>query len=103
MPKKTSDDGLSRRQFIPRAAALAAAGAAGLAGYEIARHERSPSEIKQSGAGHATVPEAPGAVSDEIRTFATWPDLRVPAVRVTTVGDEAKDGPAYIFTAPQSY
>ncbi len=104
MPKKIRDEGLSRRQFLPRAAAVAATGVAGVFGYEVARHRDEGKEIKQSGSGQSNqAAPVPGSVSDEIRTFVTWPDLRVPTVRITGVGDERQDSPPYIFTAPQPY
>jgi hypothetical protein len=103
VPQKNPDEGLSRRQFLPRAAGAAAAGAAGVLGYEVARHRDRAKEASESHREPAQTGSAATSVSDEVRTFVTWPDLRVPAVRITSVGDEAHDTPPYIFTAPATY
>lgn len=106
MSKQSRQDGLSRRQFLPRAAAVAAAGAAGIAGYELPhrRHSKGkPAETKPPESQSIAAPT--GAVADEVRTFVTRPDLRPPAVKVTTVDPDgaAQASPRFIFSAPRSY
>jgi outer membrane protein assembly factor BamB len=98
---------LSRRQFLPRAAA-AAVGlvAAGAVGYELPH---------RSGSGRRSSPASPGdsssaapatatAASSRVQTFLTRPDLRPPAVRVTQLGAQPAPGatPRFILLAPMN-
>ncbi|HXD66135.1 MAG TPA: arylsulfotransferase family protein [Solirubrobacteraceae bacterium] len=98
---------LSRRQFLPRAAA-AAVGlvAAGAVGYELPHRSgsgrrSSPASVGGStSAGPATATDASGRV----QTFITRPDLRPPAVRVTPLGGQSAPGstPRFILLAPMN-
>jgi outer membrane protein assembly factor BamB len=91
--------GISRREFLPKAAGVAAIGAAGVIGYEL-HPNSSPSSPKPA---PAPAPSTPAAVSSaEVRTFITRPDLRPPAVTVTSVGDQTlpAGSPRFIVMAP---
>ncbi|HEX3690868.1 MAG TPA: arylsulfotransferase family protein [Solirubrobacteraceae bacterium] len=98
---------LSRRQFLPRAAA-AAAGlvVAGVVGYELPHHSASrrrvtPASPKQP----STTPPATGASgSSRVQSFLTRPDLRPPVVRVTQIGSRPvpESTPRFILLAPMN-
>lgn len=94
---------LSRRQFLPRAAA-AAGGlvAAGVAGYELrgsrsTGHGSSPSPAKPSS---PAAPAAASGASTTVQRFLTRPDLLPPSVRVTQMGAQPSSGPRFILLAP---
>jgi hypothetical protein len=98
---------LSRRQFLPRAAA-AAAGlvAAGAVGYELPHRSGSG---RRSSAGLAqksssSPPTTAAAGSSRVQTFLTRPDLRPPAVRMTQFGPQPAPGtaPRFIVLAPMN-
>ncbi|HTU94961.1 MAG TPA: arylsulfotransferase family protein [Solirubrobacteraceae bacterium] len=95
---------VSRRQFLPRAAA-AAAGivAAGAVGYELPH--RSASRRKAAPASSPTPPSAPAADTttpgnSRVQTFLTRPDLRPPAVRVTQLAAAPASTPRFILLSP---
>jgi hypothetical protein len=98
---------LSRRQFLPRAAA-AAVGlvAAGAVGYELPHRSgsgRRSSPAASDDASSAAPPTATAA-SSRVQTFLTRPDLRPPAVRVTQLGSQPAPGstPRFILLAPMN-
>jgi hypothetical protein len=104
--KQSRQDGLSRRQFLPRAAAVAAAGVAGIAGYELPQRRHPKGKGAEAKPPESESSSAPvGTVTDEVRTFVSRPDLRPPAVRVTTVDADGPvhNSPRFIFSAPRSY
>jgi outer membrane protein assembly factor BamB len=94
--------GMSRREFLPKAAGVAAVGAAGVIGYEL--HPSGGSPPPKQAPAPAPAP-APPAGSSQVRTFVTRPDLRPPAVTVTPVGSLSSQSstPPYIFVAPTNY
>jgi Arylsulfotransferase (ASST) len=102
---RCSEPTLSRRQFLPRAAA-AAAGivAAGVVGYELPHHSASrrraaPASPQQPTASPATAAESG---SSRVQAFVTRRDLRPPLVRVTQFGSQPAPGatPRFIVLAP---
>jgi Arylsulfotransferase (ASST) len=107
-PPLEDEDGevtVSRRQFLPRAAA-AAVGlvAAGAVGYELphrsgSRRRSSPGASPKSS---SSPPVTGTAGSSRVQTFLTRPDLRPPAVRVTQFGRQPATGstPRFILLAP---
>jgi len=96
--------GLTRRQFIPRAAGLLATlGVGGGAGYELrgaARHGPAPEPI---GPTATTIPTA-GLPGSGVASYVSRPDLRPALVRVTdlTPSQEAPDTPRFIVMAPMA-
>ncbi|MGH2894360.1 MAG: arylsulfotransferase family protein [Solirubrobacteraceae bacterium] len=97
---------LSRRQFLPRAAAAAGVVAAGAVGYELPH--RSGSGQRSSAASpqkpSSTPPTTATASSSRVQSFLTRPDLRPPAVRVTQFGSQPAHGstPRFILLAPMN-
>jgi hypothetical protein len=95
---------LSRRQFLPRAAAAAAgAVAAGVVGYELphrkaARHSAAPAAVKTSSPAPAAETATPA--TGRVQTFLTRPDLKPPAVRVTQLGSAPASTPRFILLSP---
>lgn len=92
---------LSRRQFLPRAAAVAAgAVAAGAVGYELPHRSSPPAGDEPS----STPPTTATAASGRVQTFLTRPDLRPPEVRVTQFGRPPAPGstPRFILLAPMN-
>jgi outer membrane protein assembly factor BamB len=98
---------LSRRQFLPRAAA-AAAGlvAAGVVGYELPHRSgsRRGSSPASAGRSASAPPSTATSGSSRVQTFLTRPDLRPPAVRVTQLGSGRASGPTprFILLAPMN-
>jgi hypothetical protein len=93
-PDRPPTGGISRRQFLPRAAAGAAGlAAAGFVGYELRPSGASPAaETTQT----TTSPQVTStASSEELQSFVTRPDLRPPAVKLT-VAAGARSSPSYI-------
>jgi hypothetical protein len=100
-PRPPRETGISRRQFLPRAAAGAAGlVAAGVVGYEL--HPSSsgtrPETTTTTTATTSTSSAAPAASasSEELQSFVTRPDLRPPAVKVTRYAGAASS-PEYIL------
>ena len=96
--------GMSRREFLPKAAAgrRGGLGAAGVIGYELPPKQL----LAQPEAGAlARAVDARHLSSPEVRTFVTRPDLRPPAVTVTTVDSQtaSRARRRYIFVAPTNY
>lgn len=94
--------GISRREFLPKAAGVAAVGVAGVVGYEL--HGNSHPSSSQPAPSQTA--SAPGSSSQaEVRTFVTRPDLRPPSVKVTTLGSPTAQPstPRFIFVAPTNY
>ncbi len=97
--------GMSRREFLPKAAAgaagVAALGAAGVVGYELHPSSHSPNPKPPP----SPAPSTPATSSQpEVRTFVTRPDLRPPSVKVTTLDSQtAASTPRFIFVAPTNY
>jgi hypothetical protein len=99
---------VSRRQFLPRAAAAAAGVVGAVAvGYELPH--RSGSAHRSSAAApdkssSAAPPATATSGSSRVQTFLTRPDLRPPAVRVTQLGDQPAHGstPRFIVLAPMN-
>jgi outer membrane protein assembly factor BamB len=97
---------LSRRQFLPRAAA-AAVGlvAAGAVGYELPHRSGSGRRSSPASRGDSSSAAATAtAASSRVQTFLTRPDLRPPAVRVTQLGRQPAPGssPRFILLAPMN-
>jgi hypothetical protein len=98
---------LSRRQFLPRAAA-AAVGlvAAGAVGYELPHRSGSGRRSSPAASDDASsaAPATATAASSRVQTFLTRPDLRPPAVRVTQLGSQPAPGstPRFILLAPMN-
>ncbi|HEX3979310.1 MAG TPA: arylsulfotransferase family protein [Solirubrobacteraceae bacterium] len=98
---------LSRRQFLPRAAAAAAGVvAAGALGYELPHRSGSRQRSSPASPGRSSsTPQATAASgSSRVQTFLTRPDLRPPAVRVTQLGHQPAPGatPRFILLAPMN-
>ena len=101
---------LSRRQFLPRAAAAVGIVAAGVVGYELphrpskgSKHGAAPAPPDPAAASSA--PSATAAASaSRVQTFLTRPDLRPPAVRVTQLGSQTASAstPRFILLAPMN-
>src|ERR1700760_3423459 len=95
---------VSRRQFLPRAAAAAAGVvAAGAVGYELphrsaSRRKAAPAAPEAPASAPAAETAAPG--SARVQTFLTRPDLRPPTVRVTQRGAAAESTPRFILLSP---
>jgi hypothetical protein len=90
---------LSRRQFLPRAAAAAGGVlAAGALGYELPH--RSGSAHRSPARSPSTPTPTSGAST--VQRFLTRPDLRPPVVRVTQLGAQPAAGsaPRFILLAP---
>ncbi len=98
---------LSRRQFLPRAAA-AAVGlvAAGVVGHELPHRSGSGRRASPASRGDSSSapPVTATAASSRVQTFLTRPDLRPPAVRVTQLGSQPAPGstPRFILLAPMN-
>jgi hypothetical protein len=92
--------GLSRRQFLPRAAAgVAGLAAAGFVGYELAPSGSSPSHSSSTATTTQTSPQVTSETSsEEMQSFVTRPDLHPPAVKVTSLASAASS-PSYIVLA----
>ena len=86
---------LNRRQFLPAAAGAAAAGVAGLAGYELRGSGKPEQPSRQP---------SPIQAESPAETFVTRPDLQPPAVAVTRFASYAAsaDSPRFILLAPAS-
>jgi outer membrane protein assembly factor BamB len=97
---------LSRRQFLPRAAAAVGVVAAGIVGYELPHRSgsgrRSASASPEKPSSTPATTAGPG--SSRVQTFLTRPDLRPPAVRVTQLGSQPAPGatPRFILLAPMN-
>lgn len=93
---------VSRREFLPRAAAAAAgAVAAGAVGYELPHGTSTPSATDT----RPPTPAPAGASgSGPVQRFLTRPDLRPPQVRVTQFGAQPAAGstPRFILLAPNN-
>jgi hypothetical protein len=90
---------LSRRQFLPRAAAAAGGVLAAAAlGYELPHRSGSEHSPSSASPGPRRATSGWGAV----QRFLTRPDLRPPAVRVTQLGAQPAPGttPRFILLAP---
>jgi hypothetical protein len=89
--------GISRRQFLPRAAGGAAGlVVAGLVGYEIhpsAKAATTPAPTPQQSGAPAPVPTTSSA---ELQSFVTRPDLSPPTVKVTRLST-TDTSPKYIL------
>lgn len=95
--------GVSRREFLPRAAAAAAGVvAAGAVGYELPH--QSAASPRPGGSEPSSAPSASQSASSQTQRFLTRPDLRPPHVRVTQFGDQPASGstPRFIFLAPNN-
>ncbi|MDE3134073.1 MAG: arylsulfotransferase family protein [Acidobacteriota bacterium] len=94
--------GVTRRQFIPRAAGLLAAlGLGGAGGYELRGAKRSPA-VEPEGFTATTIPAA-GEPGSGVSSFVTRPDLRPAAVRITElVAHGEKHEPRFIVMAPMA-
>lgn len=90
--------GLSRRQFLPRAAAAAAAGVAGVIGYELP-HGSSSARSKPPPAPGSTPAPGPAGGPSDAQSFLTRPDLRPPWVRVSQFGTQPSVTPRFILLA----
>ncbi len=96
------DRRLSRRQFLPAAAGVAAAGVGAVVGYEAHGSKASkPTSPPPTPAASS----APGAASGAARSFVTRPDLRPPSVKITTIADATSvpTTPRFFLLAPNSY
>jgi outer membrane protein assembly factor BamB len=101
-PPPKRGQGISRRQFLPRAAAGAAGlVAAGLIGYEVHPSDTAPAATGQTTTTETTTSATPataasaGVTSEEVQSFVTRPDLRPPAVKITHFS-QADTSPSYI-------
>jgi outer membrane protein assembly factor BamB len=98
--------GLSRRQFLPRAAAAAGVVAAGVLGYELPHRSgpRAAPASPEKATSTQPTPATAAAGSTRVQTFLTRPDLRPPAVRVTQLGSQPAPGstPRFILLAPMN-
>src|SRR5207302_11409227 len=92
----------SRRQFLPRAAGVAALGAAGFVGYELPGRGGADAP-QQAGSAGAAVPTGSGY--NQVQSFVTRPDLHPPSVHVTSVARDGSEerSPRFVFMAPTSY
>jgi hypothetical protein len=93
--------GISRRQFLPRAAGGAAGlVVAGLVGYEIHPGSKGKAAASAPTATSTTAPAAaapaPATSSAEVQSFVTRPDLTPPAVKITRLST-ADTTPEYIL------
>jgi hypothetical protein len=99
-PEDPKRSGISRRQFLPRAAGGAAGlVAAGLIGYEIhPAKAATPATQTVTAPATTTTPATPAAApsSAELQSFVTRPDLTPPAVKVTRLST-TDTSPAYIL------
>jgi Arylsulfotransferase (ASST) len=99
-PEDPKRSGISRRQFLPRAAGGAAGlVAAGLIGYEIhPAKAATPAPQTVTAPATTTTPATPAAApsSAELQSFVTRPDLTPPAVKVTRLST-TDTSPAYIL------
>lgn len=95
--------GVTRRQFIPRAAGvLAALGLGGAGGYELRGGARRAPAAEPQGFTAATIPAA-GEPGSGVSSFVTRPDLRPAAVRITElVAHGEKHEPRFIVMAPMA-
>jgi Arylsulfotransferase (ASST) len=95
---------LTRRQFLPRAAAAAGIVAAGVVGYELPHRSRSPHSTPPPSPNTPAAPSAGASGSSRAQTFVTRPDLRPPRVRVTQSGDQPASGstPRFILLTPNN-
>jgi hypothetical protein len=99
-PKRKSR-GLTRRQFLPRAAGLASVVAgAGVAGYELSGQHHADDYAQQ-----ASGPRVPGSPFGQVQSFLTRPDLKPPPVRVTRLVSDSliPESPRFILTSPINY
>jgi hypothetical protein len=94
--------GVTRRQFIPRAAGLLAAlGIGGAGGYGL-RGTRRARAVEPEGFTATTIPAA-GEPGSGVSSFVTRPDLRPAAVRITElVAHGEKHEPRFIVMAPMA-
>lgn len=103
--------GLSRRQFLPRAAgALVALGAGGVGGYEL--HDQTTPVVKNPYAKLATADQgtnarlgpAPGTPGSGMHRFVTRPDLLPPRLNLTELRPDGavQTRPRFIVIAPMS-
>jgi outer membrane protein assembly factor BamB len=96
---------VSRRQFLPRAAA-AAAGlvAAGAVGYELPHRSGSRRSAASAPAKAETPSSAPAETAtpatSRVQTFLTRPDLKPPVVRVTQLATPPESTPRFIALSP---
>lgn len=91
---------LSRREFLPRAAAAAAGVVgAGAIGYEL--RSSGSRRVAPAASGERQSPPA-SPTSSTAQRFLTRPDLRPPVVRVTQLGTQPASGsvPRFIALAP---
>jgi Arylsulfotransferase (ASST) len=99
---------VSRRQFLPRAAAAAGVVAAGVLGYELPHHsgsrQRAAAASPETATSTQPTPTTAAAGSSRVQTFLTRPDLSPPAVRVTQLGSQPAPGsaPRFILLAPMN-
>ena len=103
--------GLSRRQFLPRAAgALVALGAGGVGGFELrdrtATVVKNPyAKLSEQGQGtNARLGPAPGTPGSGMQRFVTRPDLLPPLINFNELrlNDTVETSPRFIVLAPMS-
>lgn len=95
--------GVTRRQFLPRAAGLLGAlGIGGVGGYELRGGGKHAAKAEPQGFTATTVPTA-GNPGSGVWSFVTRPDLRPAAVRVTElVAHHEKTEPRFIVMTPMA-
>jgi hypothetical protein len=93
--------GITRRQFIPRAAGLLTAlGVGGASGYELHGGLKNTPASEPQGFTATTIPAA-GNPGSGVSSFVTRPDLRPADVRITElVAQHEKTEPRFIVMAP---
>ncbi|MGH2862829.1 MAG: arylsulfotransferase family protein [Solirubrobacteraceae bacterium] len=95
--------GLTRRQFIPRAAGLLTAlGVGGAAGYELHSGAKPTPAPEPQGFTATTVPAA-GNPGSGVSSFVTRPELRPADVRITEVATHGlRNEPRFVVMAPMA-